>query len=237
MIVKICGITSQSDADAATEGGANAIGFNFYPPSPRYIAPERAAEIATPEGVRRVGVFVNEARARVEEIARTARLHVAQLHGGEAPADYPVAVAVWKAVRVAEGFDLSKWLDCPAEALLLDGPAGEMYGGAGKAFDWGLAGPSGADPLVCAGPPGPADGPQSCSRLEGRPGGRPQTWRSAPLALILAGGLDASNVAQAVALARPWGVDACSRIESAPGKKDHRKMLEFLTAARAALGV
>jgi phosphoribosylanthranilate isomerase len=238
MIVKICGITSQPDADAATEGGANAIGFNFYPPSPRYIAPERAAEIATPAGVRRVGVFVNEARARVEEIARIVRLHVAQLHGGEAPADYPVAVAVWKAVRVAEGFDLSKWLDCPAEALLLDGPAGEMYGGAGKTFDWGLAGPSGADLQVCGGPPGPPAAEQHFA--EGRPGGRPcpeGPHRGSAPHIVLAGGLDASNVAQAVALARPWGVDACSRIESAPGKKDHRKMLEFLTAARAALGV
>jgi phosphoribosylanthranilate isomerase len=227
MIVKICGITSQPDADAATEGGANAIGFNFYPPSPRYIAPERAAKIATPERVRRVGVFVNEARGRVEEIARIARLDAAQLHGDETPADYPNGVAVWKAVRVSEGFDLSKWLDCPAEALLLDGPAGELYGGAGKTFEWAaLWGRM-----------------SSCEAVENRLAGRltigPQVGNlphNGRAALILAGGLDASNVADAVALARPWGVDACSRIESAPGKKDHRKMLEFLTAARAALG-
>jgi phosphoribosylanthranilate isomerase len=199
MILKICGITNQEDAAAAIAGGATAIGFNFYPRSPRYIAPERAAEIGSPPGVRRVGVFVNEAHARVEEIARIAALGVAQLHGDETPADYPASLAVWKAVRVSGSLDFSRYEDCPVEALLLDGSAGELYGGAGKTFDWRLA---------------------AAIR-------RP---------IVLAGGLDASNVAEAVALAHPWGVDACSRIESAPGKKDHRKMNEFLQAAKAALG-
>ena len=193
MILKICGITSQEDANAAVEGGATALGFNFYRRSPRYLAPERAAGIQSAPGVRRVGVFVDEVRARVEEIARIAALDVAQLHGGETPADYPASLAVWKAVRVGEVFYLSRFRDCPAEALLLDGPA------SGVAFDWRLA-------------------------------------VRAPKPVILAGGLDASNVAEAVALAHPWGVDACSRIESAPGKKDHRKMNEFLQAAKAALG-
>jgi phosphoribosylanthranilate isomerase len=194
MILKICGITNQEDANAAVEGGATAIGFNFYRPSPRYLAPERAAGIRSAPGVRRVGVFVDEARQRVEEIARIAGLDVAQLHGGETPADYPASLAVWKAVRVGEGFDLSRLCDCPAEAVLLDGPA------SGTPFDWRLA-------------------------------------AAVPKPVILAGGLDAANVAEAVSLAHPWGVDVCSRIESAPGKKDHRKMNEFLEAARAALGV
>src|ERR1035441_7737161 len=161
--------------------------------SPRYLAPERAAAIQSAPGVRRVGVFVDEARERVEEIARIAALDVAQLHGGETPADYPASLAVWKAVRVGDVCDLSRFRDCPAEALLLDGPA------SGITFDWRLA-------------------------------------VEAPKPVILAGGLDASNVAEAVALAHAWGVDACSRIESAPGKKDHRKMNEFLQAAKAALG-
>jgi phosphoribosylanthranilate isomerase len=198
MILKVCGITNQEDGAAAIAGGATAIGFNFYPRSPRYIAPERAAEIASAPGVRRVGVFVNEDRARIEEIARIAALDVAQLHGDEAPAGYPASIAVWKAARVSEGFDFAQFDHCPAEALLLDGPAAELYGGSGKTFDWSLA-------VVGA------------------------------HRIILAGGLDASNVAQAVALAHPWGVDACSRIESAPGKKDHKKMTEFLEAARTAL--
>ena len=79
MTIKVCGITNREDAEAAAAGGATAIGFNFFARSPRYIAPELAAEIR-PAGVRRVGVFVNEAPARVEEIARLAALDVAQLH-------------------------------------------------------------------------------------------------------------------------------------------------------------
>lgn len=199
MILKICGITCQEDADAAIAAGATAIGFNFYPKSPRYIEPERASVIRTAGGIVRVGVFVDEAPAEIERIARAASLDVAQLHGEESPENFPPQIKVWKAARVSPGFDFARFDNCPAEALVLDGPAGQLYGGAGKAFDWRLA---------------------SSSR-----------WR-----IILAGGLDASNVATAVAQAHPWGVDACSRIESAPGKKDHRRMTEFLQAAKAALG-
>jgi phosphoribosylanthranilate isomerase len=149
-----------------------------------------------------VGVFVNEARRRVEEIARIAGLDVAQLHGEEAVDDYPAALTVWKAARVSAGFSLASFADSPAEALLLDGPAGELYGGAGMSFDWRFVG---------------------------------QVSWTAFRRIILAGGLDASNVEKAVAMAHPWGVDACTRIESAPGKKDHKKMLEFVRAARRAL--
>jgi phosphoribosylanthranilate isomerase len=198
MMLKICGITNPEDAQAAMDAGAGAIGFNFYPRSPRYIAPERACAIATAAGIWRVGVFVNEPRAHVEQVARVAALDVAQLHGDESPADYPATLPVWKAARVTAGFDFTPFESCPAEAILLDGPAAELYGGAGLAFDWTVA-----------------------SALRKR--------------IILAGGLDASNVARAVKLAHPWGVDACSKIESSPGKKDHRKMREFLQAAREAL--
>jgi phosphoribosylanthranilate isomerase len=198
MILKVCGITNQSDADAALAAGANAIGFNFYPKSPRYLAPESAARIATP-GARRVGVFVNEPAPRIAEIARVAALDVAQLHGDEAPGQYPSSIAVWKAARVSPNFDFSQLDDSPAEALLLDGPAAELYGGAGVTFDWTLA-------------------------------------RNARHRIIVAGGLDASNVARAISLAQPWGVDSCSRIESSPGIKDHMKMTDFLLAAKAALG-
>ena len=200
MIVKICGVTNQDDASAAIGGGATAIGFNFYLPSPRYITPERAAEIHT-ANVRRIGVFVNEAPARVEEIARLARLDVVQLHGDETAGQARACpTIVWKAVRVTPALRLEAYQAYDVEALLLDGPAAERYGGAGRVFDWKLA------------------------ASIGRP-------------IILAGGLDASNVGSAVELARPWGVDACSRIESSPGKKDHKKMNDFLKAAREALGL
>jgi len=194
MIFKICGITNQEDASAAIDAGATAIGLNFYPPSPRYISPAQAGEIATAAGVRRVGVFVNETRARVEEIARIARLDVAQLHGDETPDEFAASIAIWKALRVSGGIEISLYDGYPVEALLLDGPAN------GVRFDWTIA-----------------------------------THR--PHRIILAGGLDASNVAEAIATVRPWGVDVCSRIESAPGKKDHKKMTEFLQAAMAAVQV
>ncbi len=197
MILKICGITCQEDADAAVAAGANAIGFNFYPHSPRFIAPERAAAIATAAGVLRVGIFVNESPAHVEALARVAALDVAQLHGSEEAVDYPAGVRVWKAVRISERFDFTSYADCPAEALLLDGPA------PGRTFDW-----------------------EAVNR----------SLTVAARKLILAGGLDAANVARAVAIVRPWGVDACSRIESEPGRKDHKKMTAFLAAAREALG-
>jgi phosphoribosylanthranilate isomerase len=198
-MIKVCGITNPEDAKAAMAGGATAIGFNFYSRSPRYISPERAAEIRS-KAVYRVGVFVNETPVRIAEIARIAGLEVAQLHGDETPADYPEGLPVWKAARVDEAFDFARYADSPAEALLLDGPAADLYGGSGQAFDWTRAS------------------------------------RSAKL-IIVAGGLDASNVARAVELAHPWGVDACSRIESSPGKKDLDKMYAFLQAARAALGL
>jgi phosphoribosylanthranilate isomerase len=197
MMVKVCGITNPDDAAVAIANGAGAIGFNFYPRSPRYIAPEDAARIAT-HGVLRAGVFVNEPATRIEEIARIAALDVAQLHGDESPEDYPRGIDVWKAARVSEGFALAPYLDLPADAILLDGPAADLYGGSGKIFDWQIAA-------------------RSTQRI------------------IIAGGLDASNVARAIALARPWGVDACSRIESSPGIKDHQKMIDFLFAAKAAL--
>ncbi len=194
MMVKVCGITLLEDALAAIGEGAAALGFNFWPASPRYIAPERAAELiaALPAGVIKAGVFVNEPRAGA--IAAQVGLDVAQLCGEETPREYPAGLRVWKAVRVTDGFTMP---DVPAEAVLLDGPAGTLYGGSGKAFDW---------------------------RLAAGPGRR----------IIVAGGLDATNVRRAIELARPWGVDACSRIESAPGKKDHVKMAAFLKAARAA---
>ncbi len=197
MIVKICGITRAEDAGAALEAGATAIGFNFYARSPRYLEPAAAAEIDTP-GARRVGVFVNESAARIAEIARVARLDTAQIHGENDAA--PAGLALWKAIQVTADFELAPEAGKDAEALLLDGPAGELYGGAGRTFDWKLA-------------------------------------RATEMRIVIAGGLDASNVAQAVAVARPWGVDACSRLEAAPGIKDHAKMQAFIHTAVEALSL
>ena len=191
MMVKICGITNREDALAAIDGGAAALGFNFHPASPRYIAPDEAAAVAAglPASVWKVGVFVDESPEAVLRIARQVGLDIAQLHGSELPEQYPRGIRVWKAIRV--GQDLSLPTAGPAEAVLLDGPA------SGQIFDWVRV-----------------------------PQGIPH--------LILAGGLDAGNVREAIEQVHPWGVDACSRIESSPGRKDHFKMAAFLKAALAA---
>jgi phosphoribosylanthranilate isomerase len=207
MMVKVCGITNQADADAAA--GAGALGFNFYRPSPRYV---------DPAGVLRVGVFVNEPRA--VEIARQARLDVIQLHGDEqaAPAGFPV----WKAFRVTSDFSMDR-LTFPAEAFLLDAP-GELYGGSGHTFDWTRA--KGAADWSRA------KGAADWSRAKGA-----ADWsraKGAERKILLAGGLGPDNVQQAIATARPWGVDACSRLELRPGIKDHAKVARFIELALTA---
>jgi phosphoribosylanthranilate isomerase len=187
--VKICGITRAEDAENAIAAGADALGFNFYERSPRYIAPDRAGEIDT-TGVLRVGVFVNAPPDAVSRIARTARLDIVQLHGDEVPADY-APLRIWKAYRVTREWTVPARSN--AEAILLDGPAP----GSGAAFDWTLAG-------------------------------------GIPVPFLIAGGLDADNVMEAIRIANPWGVDACSLLESSPGVKDPGKVARFIRAARAA---
>jgi len=196
MMVKICGITNRGDALAAVDGGASALGFNFYPQSPRYIAPEAARDIlaALPADVVKVGVFVNEPATAVASLAGELGLDVVQLHGESA--EIPAGLRVWRAVAVAPGFDVASLDTLPAEAFLLDAPAGSLHGGTGRSFDWSLA-------------------------------------RGARRQVIIAGGLDETNVRRAIEDARPWGVDACSRLESAPGQKDHHRMAQFLKAARS----
>ena len=179
-MVKVCGITRREDAEIAVAAGASAIGFIFYPKSPRYVTPETAAELGRDLDVWKVGVFVDESPASVEAVMRAAHLDVAQIYGGELP-NVP---RVWRAFRP----------DSPArhgetvEAILLDGPAN------GVTFDWSRA-------------------------------------RGVSEKLILAGGLNASNVAEAIRVAQPWGVDASSGLESAPGIKDHEKVRQFVKAA------
>ncbi len=191
MFVKICGITTLDDALQAVEAGASALGFNFWPRSPRYIEPAAAAQIIErlPAGVVSVGVFVDEPGA--DAIIRQTGIDVAQIHGNTAPP----AGRWWQAWPATLDGIRAKMTASAAEAFLIDAPAGELHGGTGKTFDWALA-----------------------AGLPGR--------------IILAGGLGPDNVAEAIGVARPWGVDACSRLESAPGRKDHTRVAAFIRAAR-----
>jgi phosphoribosylanthranilate isomerase len=188
VLVKICGITSVEDARAAIDSGADALGFNFWPGSPRYVASEKAREIigGLPAWVLRVAVLVDEAVAPVEGI------DVVQIHGAfeRAPEG-----RWWRALSAGPALRETIKDSPQPEAFLVDTPAGEAQGGTGRTFDWSLA--AGLDAKV-----------------------------------ILAGGLGPDNVAAALDAARPFGVDACSRLESAPGVKDHAKMREFVRAVR-----
>jgi len=185
MMIKVCGITRREDALVAAEAGASAIGFIFYPQSPRYIPPERAAALGEGLDLWKVGIFVDESPEAIEAVMRAAHLDVAQIYGGGAPA----GARVWKAFRIADAFE--GWLSDDAEAVFLDSAKN------GVSFDWKLA-------------------------------------RNAGAKVIVAGGLDASNVAAAIDAAKPWGVDASSKLESAPGIKDHDKVRAFVKAAREA---
>lgn len=185
-IIKVCGITNEEDARVALDAGANALGFNFYTKSPRYISVGRAREIiqAVPGDYLKVGIWVNPVPGEAFDDC----IDVVQLYGEWRP--QLAGRVVWKATTPHKTEPV-----CDADALVMDTPS-PAFGGSGKMFNWALA--------------------------RGR-------YR-----LIIAGGLDSSNVATAIAVAEPWGVDACSRLESRPGKKDAQKVAAFVASAREA---
>jgi phosphoribosylanthranilate isomerase len=142
MRVKICGITRMEDALAAAEEGAAAVGFIFFRPSPRYIAPADAGRIieSLPPFVCPVGVFVNQHRADVLSTIEQTGIRCVQLHGDESPAEtagYPVPVI--KSFRAADDFDPTRIVSYSLPAYLLDASVPGMYGGTGKTFDWKIA--------------------------------------------------------------------------------------------------
>lgn len=140
-LVKICGITNIDDALAAVSAGADALGFNFYKPSPRYISPQSAREIIEelPASVLTVGVFVNE--EAVTRIAAEAGVAALQLHGDESPS-YCNGLAdryVIKTLAVSNDFDIDVIKSYDVEAIMLDASDNKLRGGTGKTVDWSLA--------------------------------------------------------------------------------------------------
>jgi phosphoribosylanthranilate isomerase len=138
VLVKICGITRLEDAAAAVALGAGAIGFVFWPQSPRYIDPERAREIANalPPGVLRVGVFVNQAAAHVNDIASRVGLSAAQLHGDEEP-DYASRVSPQVIKALTLETSAAVWPE--QTMILLDAHDPIRRGGTGRTIDWTAA--------------------------------------------------------------------------------------------------
>ena len=211
--IKICGLTRPEDVAAAVAAGADALGFVFYPQSPRYVTPEQAAALiaAVPPFVTCTGLFVNAGPDEVAAATRIAPLGLIQLHGDESVADSAAIAAacqrpfmrVFRVRPDTQPADLLEYEQlCRAasplfSSLLLDTYV-DAYGGAGKVFDWSLI-PKELAPRV-----------------------------------VLSGGLSVHNATDAVARVRPYAVDISSGVEAAKGIKDARKIADFIAAVRAA---
>jgi phosphoribosylanthranilate isomerase len=193
--VKICGITRLEDARLACELGADAIGFNFYEKSPRWITKDAAAHISQqlPDCITRVGVFVNTPPAEILQYVEQVNLHAIQFHGDYTLSDLErfdpnqvIAVA-----RVSDRFQIAdlEQFTGRAAAILLDTHKKGMYGGTGETFDWQAA-------------------------IEAKTYGR----------IILAGGLNPENIQQAVEIVSPYALDVSSGVEASAGKKDPDKL-------------
>lgn len=203
--IKICGIKTLTDALAAVEAGADMVGFNFYPKSPRFIDLESCARISAAlrqdhPSVQLVGVFVNSSVEEMERALSLCNMDLAQLSGEESP-ELCAALKgrAFKAFHGNPNGTVQLYSRSEAPAFLVDGAAGGVYGGTGISTDW-----------------------PSAARLAGR------------YPLLLAGGLRPDNVAEAVERVRPWGVDVASGVEAELGRKDHTKMKAFVQAVRDA---
>jgi len=212
--IKICGLTDVVDAVEAARAGADAIGLNFYPKSPRFIQPEQARPIveALPAEVVKVGLFVNAPTADVCRTFDQLGLDLIQLHGDEPPTflthlgDRPVMRAFrlggGRLSPVARYLDECRQLGYMPRLVLVDAHVKGAYGGTGQVADWQALKEY---PLDTSVPP-----------------------------LVLAGGLTPDNVAEAIRAVRPAAVDTASGVEAVPGRKSDVLMQRFVTAATRA---
>jgi phosphoribosylanthranilate isomerase len=207
--IKICGIVDPRDYLLAVQLGADAVGFNFYSGSPRYIAPEAVGSWSRPSQGKalRVGVFVDADPSWVAQVAKTAKLDRIQLHGSERPEEW----ADWrgpprmKAIGWRGELDAAcakSWVASGVSGLLIDAYAPVEKGGTGRIARWDLLVP------------------------------RPPSFGSTPM--ILAGGLRPENVGRAIESVHPDAVDTASGVETAPGRKDPEKLAAFIQEAIAA---
>jgi phosphoribosylanthranilate isomerase len=209
--VKVCGLTRPDDLQTVARLGADAVGLNFHPPSPRALSPEQALELLQqwPAFVEAVGVFVRKTVQELQPLlARLGRIHTIQVHGGphEAPNAFPYHFVPAFAVRDEhDRLEIDRYLEtCRAagrlpSAVLVDGHAPGLHGGTGQTPPWRL--------------------------LAGWQPGVP---------VVLAGGLTPDNVAEAVRIVRPWAVDVASGVETAPGRKGPELLRRFIDRAREA---
>ncbi|MGH9416104.1 MAG: hypothetical protein ACRD01_05700 [Terriglobales bacterium] len=210
-LVKVCGITRLEDAEQATRAGADAIGFVFAP-SPRRISRERARDISPmlPAQTLRVGVFAGASTTEIRNLVQLCGLHAVQLHG---PSYMPLDaqrlaphVAVWRAVGMPRDARAALQFAPYVERFVLDSAHAELAGGSGRSFHWEAA-------------------REFAAALAAAGGAQPE--------LIVAGGLNATNVAEALRRSGAAGADAASGVESAPGVKDPAAVAAFILAAHA----
>ena len=198
--IKICGITNIEDARAASDLGADALGFIFYKDSKRYVAPETVKDIISelPLFITKVGVFVKSDLNEILSIKEKTGIDIAQLHGDETPEFCrSIPFKVIKVIRVKDKSDLGQVAQYSDQDILFDTYSDKEYGGTGESFNWEIL------------------KDLSLSRN-----------------IILSGGLSPDNVLDAVKIVRPYAVDVSSGVESEPGKKDHKKIKQFIEAIK-----
>jgi phosphoribosylanthranilate isomerase len=222
--IKICGTTNLEDAVMSVEAGADALGFVFYKNSPRNVTPEVVREIVAklPVKIEKVGVFVNQSFEFMESVAARTGLTGVQLHadlsGDNNTVGAPSNARIKKylVISAEQFFDSQGKFDSFAvsvrnqesekwiNALFLDSGTSQQPGGTGIAFDWLKSAPIA------------------------------ETIRRSGFDLVVAGGLNSGNVAEAIRILNPWGVDVVSGVEASPGKKDPEKVRAFISSVRQA---
>ena len=199
---KICGITRVKDVHAVANAGCDAIGFVFYPPSPRHVTLAQAEILirAVPAYVQAVGLFVNSRADEIQHILKTVPLDILQFHGDETPEQcQAIAQQVgrrwYKAIQVQPDLDvvaeIQGYQDAGASAVLLDAWHPDLKGGTGHSFDW-------------------------------------DTFPKLNIPLILAGGLNPDNIEQAILTTQAYAVDVSGGVESAKGIKDQQLIERFM---------
>ena len=205
--IKICGICSRSDLEKICALGPDAVGFIFWPESKRYVRPQQVAQWlpSVPEGIKKVGVFVEPTAAEVEAVARECQLDVIQIHqtSNHWKIDRPLfqGLEIWLSPKMEQGVKpaiLEAVLPEPS-VLLADSFDPKTIGGTGSVGNW--------------------DAAVQMKQTLGKP-------------LMLAGGLNPDNVAEAIETVQPWGVDVSSGVEKTPGVKNIRKVKKFIGAVR-----
>ncbi len=204
--LKICGITNKEDAQLLVDHRIDALGFNFWPQSKRYLSPDKASFSTQFSGqILRVGVFVNAEQSDILKLLTSSIIDVAQLHGDENIAycqqfsehGFPFI----KAIGVKDINSLKNLPEYRADAILLDAHAPQVYGGTGDTFDWDLA--------------------------------KKVILENPELPIILAGGITTENAALATSQVHPCALDVASGAELSPGIKDFKKVISIQNAIRS----